>query len=111
MSPGSLTARARPQAGPGTRAANLLIWHLPNALAGWTVVVTQSKGKRRQLSQARTQRPGGIGYLVQSDSDTLNPHELPFAGMLDRHQRSASGRSGCSVSPFLLDGLLSVVPQ
>jgi hypothetical protein len=31
-----------------------------------------------------------------SASDTLNPHELPFTGMLDRHLRSASGRGRCS---------------
>jgi len=33
-------------------------------------------------------------------SDTLNPHERPFAGMLDRHPRSASGRGECSLLAF-----------
>ena len=37
-------------------------------------------------------------------SDTLNPHERPFTGMLDRHPRSASGRGGCSLSRFSLGG-------
>jgi hypothetical protein len=30
-------------------------------------------------------------------SDTLKPHERPFAGMLDRHPNSASGRGECSL--------------
>jgi hypothetical protein len=38
-------------------------------------------------------------------SDTSNPHERPFTGMLDRHPRSASGRGGCSISCFSLGGL------
>jgi hypothetical protein len=37
-------------------------------------------------------------------SDPLNSHERPFAGMLYRHPRSASGRGGCSVSFFSLGG-------
>jgi hypothetical protein len=40
----------------------------------------------------------------QVPSDTLNPHERPFTGMLDFHPRSASGRSGCSVGFFWLGG-------
>jgi hypothetical protein len=38
-------------------------------------------------------------------SDTLNPHELPFAGMLDCHPCSASGGGGCSL-PLSLGGRL-----
>jgi len=41
---------------------------------------------------------------VQVPSDTLNPHERPFTGMLDHHPGSASGRRGCSISRFLLGG-------
>jgi hypothetical protein len=47
-------------------------------------------------------------------SDTLNPHERPFTGMLDRHPRQASGRDGCSFSfplggpPFLVLARVSV---
>ena len=38
-------------------------------------------------------------------SDTLNPHERPFTGMLDRHPRPASGRGGCfSSSVSVLGG-------
>jgi hypothetical protein len=40
----------------------------------------------------------------KSPSDTLNPHERPFADMLDRHPRSAYGRRGCLVSFFSLGG-------
>src|ERR1700730_1617039 len=36
-------------------------------------------------------------------SDTLNPHERPFTGMLERHPRSASGRGRCSISRLSLD--------
>jgi ABC-type multidrug transport system fused ATPase/permease subunit len=38
----------------------------------------------------------------ESLSDTANPHELPFPGMLDRHPGPASGRGGCCV--FRLGG-------
>ena len=37
-------------------------------------------------------------------SDTLNPHERPFTGMLYRHLRSASGRRRWSLSFFSLGG-------
>ncbi len=37
----------------------------------------------------------------KSPSDTLNPHGRPFAGMLDRHPRLASGHGGCSILAFL----------
>ena len=37
-------------------------------------------------------------------SDTSNPHERPFTGMLDRHPRPASGRGGCFSSLFRLGG-------
>ena len=33
--------------------------------------------------------------VFKSPSDTLNPHERPFTGMLDRHPPSASGYGGC----------------
>jgi hypothetical protein len=33
-------------------------------------------------------------YGFKSPSDTLNPHERPVTGMLDRHPRPASGRGG-----------------
>src|SRR6266487_6451527 len=54
----------------------------------------------------RTSSPAMAGMYVPGDSpsDTLNPHERPFAGMLDRHPRSASGRGGCSLSPLFLGG-------
>ena len=45
-----------------------------------------------------------MGILVQSVSDTLNPHKRPFPGMLDRHPRLASGRSGCFLSLLLAGG-------
>ena len=41
-----------------------------------------------------------------SPSDTLNPHERPVTGMLDRHPRPASGRSGC----FIVVSFLVVLP-
>jgi len=37
-------------------------------------------------------------------SDTLNPHERPFTGMLDCHPRSASGLGRCSVFSLSLGG-------
>jgi hypothetical protein len=43
-------------------------------------------------------------------SDMLNPHERPFTGMLYRHPRSASGRSGCSLFFFSLGGPPFLVP-
>ena len=42
-------------------------------------------------------------FPCSSPSDTLNPHELPFVGMRDRHPGPASGRIGCF-------GLLLVPP-
>jgi hypothetical protein len=39
--------------------------------------------------------PGKFPVSVFKSSDTLNPHERPFTGMLYRYPRSASGRSGC----------------
>ena len=41
---------------------------------------------------------------VFKSSDTLNPHERPFTGMLDCHPRPASGRGGCFLVFLLLDG-------
>ena len=35
---------------------------------------------------------------TESPSDTLKPQERPFAGILERHPRSASDRGGCSLS-------------
>jgi hypothetical protein len=37
-------------------------------------------------------------------SDTLNPHERPFTGMLHRHPCSATGRDGCFLFSFSLGG-------
>jgi hypothetical protein len=45
----------------------------------------------------------------KSPSDTLNPYELAFPGMLGRHPRPASGRGGRSVSWFSYTGLLSLI--
>jgi len=36
--------------------------------------------------------------VFKSPSDTLDPHERPFTGMLHRHPRSASGRGRCFLS-------------
>jgi hypothetical protein len=54
----------------------------------------------RHLNTPREISPlwGRITHLSVQVSDALNPHELPFAGMLYRHPRSASGRGGCFVS-------------
>ena len=40
--------------------------------------------------------PGNFPSMGVQVSDTLNPHERPFTGMLGRYPRSASGRGGCS---------------
>src|SRR5690349_20311709 len=44
------------------------------------------------------------GFRVQVPSDTLNPHERPFTGMLDRHPCLASGRGRCFLSSLSLGG-------
>ena len=48
-------------------------------------------------------------FACSSPSDTVNPHERPFTGMLDCHPRSASGRGGCSFPRFPWAVLLSLV--
>ena len=53
---------------------------------------------------------GDFTTLGTNPSDTLNPHERPFTGMLGRHPRSASGRGGCSLSSFSLGGPPFLVP-
>jgi len=61
-----------------------------NARAAAPVVLAWS-GDRSPIRGCTT----SVGVQV---SDTSNPHERPFTGMLDRHPRSACGRGGCSVS-------------
>src|SRR5580704_15851134 len=60
----------------------------------------------RHLNTPREILPlwGRIPCLSIQVSDTSNPHERPFTGMLGRHPRSASGRGGCSLSCFSLGG-------
>jgi hypothetical protein len=62
----------------------------------------------RHLNTPREISPlwGWITRLSVQVSDTLNPHERPFTGMLDRHPRPASGCGGCSVPRFCLGGPL-----
>jgi hypothetical protein len=43
-----------------------------------------------------------LAFWCSPPSDTSKPHERPFTGMLGRHPRSASGRSGCFFPFFSL---------
>jgi len=61
------------------------------------------------LRFAALEHAAGDFTTLGKNSDTLNPHEQPFTGMLYRHSRLASGRTGCSLSSSRWTGLLSLV--